>query len=194
MLLKDDIEYLIHCDEKGNTISPISRKHAHLPEIRKKLCHKAIVVMVYCKQTNKWCIQKKFSKAINKSIWDPSVGGHCTYEKKNNSYEELSYEKTLLKEAYEELGLKISINESLESNTGFIIKTHHYKNSYNNEFLGLGIIVTGDEEITPIDSEVLNFKWLTTKELENFIRTENISDTLKTFFPIIKEEFDKLHQ
>jgi len=189
MLLNENIEYLIHCDEEGNNIGPISREHAHIPTVRKELCHKVVSAMVYCKNTNKWCIQQKFSKAIKKKIWDISVGGHCTYEKKGNDYEALDFNETLIKESYEELGLSITINKNLEnnSNTGHIFRTCLYKNSYNNEFLGLGLIITGDEKITPIDGEVLSFKWLTLDELKKFMDEEFCSDSLKTFFPLFEK-------
>lgn len=46
-LLRDDIEYLIHCDDHGDIIGPISKAHAHLPGVRETLTHYSTWGMVY---------------------------------------------------------------------------------------------------------------------------------------------------
>ncbi len=188
MILNPDIEYIVHCSEEGKTIGPISRKHAHIPEVRKILCHKTVGAMVYNLKTHQWGIQQKLSKATGKTMWDISVGGHCTYEEIDDNYQEISFEETLKKESFEEIGKSIKINDSLSSETGFILDTQLYKNSYNNEFLALGVIFTDNTIIEPQDGEVLNFKWMTSKELYQFMEKEVITDTLKDFFPAIEEK------
>ncbi|MFP4402196.1 MAG: NUDIX domain-containing protein [Candidatus Nanoarchaeia archaeon] len=146
--------------------------------------------MLYCKKTHKWGVQKKFSKTINKEIWDCSIGGHCVYTKQVDSKYNSEFEETLVKESYEELGLDIKISKNFENKTGYIFKNYLYKNHFNNEYLGIGIIFTNSETISPIDGEVVDFKWLSLNELESLLKDRNVSDTLKTIFPFIEEEFE----
>ena len=49
----------------------------------------------------------------------------------------------------------------------------HYKTERNNEFVGLGFILTPTTKVKFKDNEVVAFKWLTPKELTVHLKKEN---------------------
>ena len=136
-ILRDDLEYAVHCDEKGMIIGPISKVHAHLPGPRQALTH----------------------------------------------YRPMDFKETLIKEADEEIGLQIKVVDSLKefvkyyksSSLGpiaFVFEKFHYKTEHNNEFVGLAFIITSTTTVEFKDDEVVEFKWLTPKELEKYLKAE----------------------
>jgi len=183
-ILRDDIEYIIHCDEKGNIIGPISKNHAHIPEVRKTLVHYSTWSMVYNTKLNKYGLQLKSPKKDDKNTagkWDMGVAGHNCYELKNGAYLPNSFEDNLVKETYEEIGIKLDICDSLDDfkgrfnlsgSHGYIFESFLYKTDLDKEYVGLALICTDEKELKFNDGEVVEFRWFDEKELEEFIIKE----------------------
>ena len=60
-LLRKDIEYSVHCDEKGKVIGPISKVHAHMHGVRETLTHYSMWSMIFNPLIGKYGIQQKNS-------------------------------------------------------------------------------------------------------------------------------------
>ena len=186
-ILRNDVEYIVHCDEKGKIISPISKIQAHLPGVREVLTHYSTWGMVFHQQSGKYGIQFKNPKKHDRfgaGKWDTSVGGHNCYAKYDGVYRPMNFKETLIKEADEEIGLHIRMLDSLKDFVkchekfalsepiAFIFEKFHYKTEHNNEFVGLAFIFTPTTKVEFKDDEVVEFKWLTPKELEKYLKTE----------------------
>jgi len=185
-ILRDDIEYVVHCDEKGKIIGPLSKAHAHLPGPRQILTHYSTWAMMFHPKSGKYGIQFKNPKKKDKlgaGRWDTSVGGHNCYIKDKDGYKLMNFEETLVKEADEEIGLQVQIIDSVQefvklsqqlfkNPLAFIFEQFHYKTEHNNEFIGLAFIITPTTTVEFKDGEVVEFKWLTPKELEKYLKNE----------------------
>ncbi len=185
-ILRDDLEYVVHCDEEGRIIGPISKVHAHWPGVREVLTHYTTWGMMFHPQLGKYGIQFKNPKkqdSFGAGKWDTSVGGHNCYAKYNGVYRPMDFKETLIKEADEEIGLNVKAVDSvqefvktsqqpLKNPLAFIFEQFHYKTEHNNEFVGLAFILTPTTKVEFKDEEVLEFKWLTPKELDKYLKTE----------------------
>ena len=58
-LLRDDLEYIVHCEDNGKVIGPISKIHAHKEGARAVLTHYSTWSMVFDPIKNKYGIQRK---------------------------------------------------------------------------------------------------------------------------------------
>lgn len=187
MILRKDIEYIVHCEPNGVVIGPISKVHAHLDCVREKLTHFSTWSMVYNPIIKKYGIQLKNVKIHDKysgGKWDMGVAGHNCYVKKKDDWNYLNFEDNLIKEAEEEIGLKVKMyknkneflkqSKNLKNKTiGFIIEKFHYEIKPNNEYVGLGLILTTENKLNFTDNEVIDFKWMTSNELKKFMKTNN---------------------
>ena len=63
--------------------------------------------------------------------------------------------------------------KKLKEPTGFIIERFHYKTDKNNEWVGLGLILSPTTTVKFADGEVTDFKWLTPEELKEYLKKEN---------------------
>lgn len=186
-IFRDDIEYIIHSDAKGNIIGPISKTHAHLNGVREVLTHYSTWSMIYHISSGKYGIQLKNPKKHDKysaGKWDMGVAGHNCYIKKNQFFKPLNFDENLIKEAEEEIGIKIQMCKSkkefidlvktkFNKPFGFVFNKFHYKTSTDNEWVGLGFIISPTIEVNFKDEEVIDFKWLTPKKLQMYIETNN---------------------
>ncbi|HLD72873.1 MAG TPA: NUDIX domain-containing protein [Candidatus Nanoarchaeia archaeon] len=187
LILGKDIEYIVHCDKSGNIIGPISKNQAHLPGIRPFLTHYSTWSMIFHAGSGKYGIQLKNPKKLDEfgaGKWDMGAAGHNCYIKDKNGYRPMDFKETLIKEVDEEIGLKIKvidpINEfvklsktKIQRPIAIIIEKFHYKTERNNEFVGLGFILTPTTKVKFKDNEVVAFKWLTPKELTVHLKKEN---------------------
>jgi len=187
IILRDDIEYGIHCDSKGNIIGPISKTHAHLEGPRDVLTHYSTWSMVFHLGSGKYGIQRKNPKKHDKygaGKWDMGVAGHNNYVKEKGMYRPLSFDENLMVEAEEEIGLKLkmfqSVKEFIEAKNklskeaiGLIFDKFHYKTPTNNEWVGLGFIIIPTMDVDFQDGEVIDFKWLTPEELKKYLKENN---------------------
>lgn len=111
-ILRDDIEYIVHCDSKGKVIGPISRTHAHKDEVRGSLTHYSTWGMIYHLKTGEYGIQLKNPnkhEKLSAGKWDMGVAGHNSYVKENNSYKYLDFGENLIKESKEEIGIDLKV-------------------------------------------------------------------------------------
>ena len=185
-ILRDDIEYVVHCDEKGKIIGPLSKFHAHLLGPRQALTHYSTWGMMFHPQSGKYGIQFKNPKKHDKygaGKWDTSVGGHNCYAWYNGIYRPMNFKETLIKEADEEIGLEVRVIDSrhdfvkfskqpLKNPLAFIFEKFHYKTEHNNEFVGVALIITPTTKVEFKDDEVVEFKWLSSVELDKYLKTE----------------------
>lgn len=196
-ILRNDIEYSVHCEENGVVIGPIAKTYAHLDGARSVLCHYSTWSMIYNPLIGKYGIQLKNPKKhdkYNAGKWDMGVAGHNPYVKYKNDYKYLDFEENLIKEAKEEIGIKLKITKNLKEFIksvkkvdkvvlGYIFDRFHYKTKINNEYVGLGFILTTSEKVKFTDSEVIDFKWLTPNELRKFLKeNKNYCDPLPLVF------------
>jgi len=192
-MLREDIEYIIHCDESGNIIGPLSKEHAHIKGPRQILTHYSTWAMVYYHASGTYGIQLKNIKlfdATSSNKWDLGIGGHNCYEKIKNKWVPMSYQQTLIKEADEEIGMQVEIFDSLDEflkqskklkkPIAYFFDKFHHKTERNNEYIGFAFILTPNKNVEFKDNEVIDFKWLSPSELEEFIRKnpELICDAL----------------
>jgi len=183
--LQDDIEYIIHSDNEGNIIGPISKMHAHTEGVRANLTHYSTWSMIYHLPSGKYGIQLKNPTKYDKHTagkWDMGVAGHNCYEKHGDEYIPLGFSENLKKEIAEEIGINLkmfndvdvfvkSAKESKEA-SGFIFDKFYLKTETDNEWVGLGFVVVQTQDVEFVDDEVVDFKWLTPSELQDFINTE----------------------
>lgn len=196
-LLREDLEYIVHCDEEGNVIWPISKNHAHLKWVRETLCHYSTWSMVFNPVLWKYWIQLKNPNKQDKLTswkWDMWVAWHNCYVEIENVYRYLDFEENLIKEAEEEIWLKLKMYDSLEEFTKnyknlkswsiwYIFEKFLYKTDLTKEYIWLWFIVTCETELTFTDNEVVDFKWLTFEELNDFIKSNsNICEPLSLAF------------
>jgi isopentenyldiphosphate isomerase len=186
-ILRDDIEYAIHCESNGKIIGPISKIHAHLPGPRAALTHYSTWSMVFNPKTRKYGIQLKNPNKADKlsaGKWDMGVAGHNCYIKKNGFYVPLDFDENLIKECDEEIGLTLKMykirpdfiqafKKQKTEAMGFIFDKFHYKTELNNEWVGLGLIVTTKIDLKFKDKEVVDFKWFTPNELKDYLKKNN---------------------
>ena len=185
-ILRDDIEYIIHSDSEGRIIGPISKKYAHLDGVRTKLTHYSTWAMIYHLPSGKYGLQQKNPKKHDKygaGKWDMGVAGHNCYHKKDGIFEPLSFNENLIKEAKEEIGINIEIPASkkeffenvkseFDQPQAFIFEEFHSMGITDNEWVGMGIIITNDLNVKFEDNEVIDFKWMLPEELEKFLTEE----------------------
>lgn len=186
-LLRDDIEYAVHCEDDGTVIGPFSKTHAHLDGVRPVIKHYSTWSMVYNPKTRKYGIQLKNPlkhDTLNAGRWDMGVAGHnCYVQEKSGEYRYLNFLENLAKEAEEEIGLKLELHDNFNSfiaaiqnlsqkALGYIFDEFAYETDKNNEWVGLGLIITDNESLEFIDGEVIDFKWLSPDELKTFCATE----------------------
>ena len=196
-ILRDDIEYAVQCDEHGTIIGPISKIHAHLPGARQVLTHYSTWSMIFHMPSGRYGIQQKSPKKHDNHSagkWDMGIAGHNCYIRKQDGYRPMSFSETLIKEAHEEIGLTLVMMHSLNAfkqraqtilrkPIGYIFDQFHYITKVNNEFVGLGFILTPTTNVSFLDNEVIDFKWLTPVQLKKFLRTEtNYCDPLPLVF------------
>ena len=180
-LLRDDIEYVVHCDDRGTIIGPLSKVHAHMPNVRQALTHYSTWGMVWHPLCQQYGIQLKRVKAHETYVqprWDIGVAGHNCYVEAEGGYAPLSFAETLVKEADEEIGLTVSMCDTRESfveraahplgTIGYIFDRFHYHTESHNEWIGVGLIITVQEDLTFRDGEVLDFAWYTPEDLRTF--------------------------
>lgn len=200
--LRDDIEYSVQCEVDGKVIGPISKTYAHQEDVRGEICHYSTWSMMFNILTGKYGIQLKNPKKHDKhgaGKWDMGVAGHNQYVKYGGGYRYLGFSESLVKEAKEEIGIDIvmhdnqgdflrDISKTNERPVGYIFEKFHYKTKINNEYVGLGFIITTSEKVNFTDDEVIDFKWLTPEELKEFIKdNKNYCDPL----PLVFEKAEK---
>ncbi len=187
LILDKNIEYIVHCDKNGNITGPISKIQAHASGTRSAQTHYSTWSMIYHPKSGKYGIQLKNPKKLDQfgaGKWDMGAAGHNCYIKDKNGYKPMDFKETLIKEVDEEIGLKIKVIDSIDefvklSKTrikmpiAIIIEKFHYKTERNNEFVGLGFILTPTTKVKFKDNEVVEFKWLTPKELSDYLKKEN---------------------
>ncbi len=186
-LLRDDIEYIIHCDAGGKIIGPISKTHAHLPGVRPTLTHYSSWSMIYHVSTGKYGLQRKNPNKLDKNSagkWDMGVAGHNCYILEDGGYRPLGFNENLPKEAEEEIGITLQMCSSREEfiNTmnkpsdkafGYLFEEFLYKTEINNEWVGLSFVVVPTTDVSFIDDEVVDFKWLSPEELSEYLKTHD---------------------
>lgn len=202
--LRNDIEYIIHCESDGTIIGPLAKGYAHMPGVRETLTHYSTWSMIFHPKSGTYGIQQKNPAKhdmLTGGKWDMGAAGHNVYECIENNLQPLLFDGNLQKEVSEEIGMEVTIVERIQELTflqdhalGIIFEEFHYKTDYNNEWVGLGFITTPTKETNFADGEVINFKWLTPEELSEFLSTDdNHCHALEVAFekaePIRKELF-----
>lgn len=196
-LLREDLEYAIHCDEQWNVIWPISKTHAHLKWVRENLCHYSTWSMVYNPVTKKYWIQLKNPKKHDSSTWwkwDMWVAWHNCYIQENDEYRYLDFDENLQKEAEEEIWIQIEMFKDFddfkktykslnEGSVWFVFDKFLYDTWFNKEWVWLWFIATCETNLNFTDNEVVDFKWFSSNELLEFINSDhNICDPLKLVY------------
>ena len=184
--LQNDREYIIHSDDRGNIIGPISKTHAHAEGVRANLTHYSTWSMIYHLPLGKYGIQLKNPAKHDKHTagkWDMGAAGHNCYEKRGDEYVPLNFNENLQKEIAEEVGIDIKIlddvNKFVENAkqakeaVAIIFDQFHFKTDTDNEWVGLGFVVVPTQDIKFVDNEVIDFKWLSPNELQKFIEVES---------------------
>lgn len=197
IIIDEDIEFIIHCEPNGRIIGPISRKHAHLPGVRPVLTHYSTWSMIFNTALGKYGIQRKNPKksdTLGAGRWDMGVAGHNYYAMDKKGFRPIDFDENLVKEAQEEIGITVKMFPSREEFVkaskrmgadaiGHIFERFHYAVPENNEWVGLGLILTTSTHVTFTDKEVVEFRWLTPEELKAFLMTEtNLCATLPLAF------------
>ena len=130
LILRDNLEYAVHCDEIGKIIGPISKTHAHLLGVRTALTHYSTWSMIFHPFSGKYGLQLKNPKVLDgftAGKWDMGIAGHNCYIKDKRSFRAMSFKETLIKEANEEIGLNIEVIDSLEEFIKISKKSHFAK-------------------------------------------------------------------
>ncbi len=204
-ILRDDIEYAVHSDSKGNIIGPISKTHAHMEGVRAILTHYSTWSMIYHIKSGKYGIQLKNPKKHDKygaGKWDMGVAGHNCYIKENGFFRPLDFDENLIKEVKEEIGIDIemfqskdeflkAIKENSEESFGFIFEKFHYKTETNNEWVGLGFIIIPNTKVKFEDGEVIDFKWLSPEELKRYLKQ---NDNYCAPLPLVFKKAEKFRK
>ena len=80
---------------------------------------------------------------------------------------------------------------SAKDPVAYIFDKFHFKTETDNEWVGLGFVVVPTQDVEFVDDEVIDFKWLTPDELQNFIDTEtNYCSPL----PLVFEKAEKFRK
>lgn len=204
-ILKDDVEYIIHSDSNGSIIGPISKVHAHLEGVRTILTHYSTWSMIYYQKTGKYGIQLKNPKKHDKygaGKWDMGIAGHNCYLKENGFFRPLGFNENLIKEAKEEVGLNIYMCKSKDEflqmiknksnqSLGFIFEKFHYKTKTNNEWVGLGLIIVPNTQVSFEDNEVIDFKWFSPEELKEYLKS---NDNYCSPLPLVFKKAEKFRK
>lgn len=184
-MLRNDLEYIVHCESDGTVIWPLSKIHWHYTWVRENLTHYSTWSMVYNPILRTYWIQLKNPKKQDSSTWwkrDMWVAGHNCYTQVNWNREYMSFEDTLTKEAREEIWLRIQISNDINSfkwiaergkTTWYIFERFLYETERNSEYVWLGLICTTQENLVYTDNEVVDFQRLTEQDLDQFIATRD---------------------
>lgn len=200
-ILRDDIEYIIHCEQDWTIIWPISKLHAHLPWVREILTHRCTRSMVYNYKLQKYWLQYKKAKVYDEAQRDMWVAWHNCYIRENNTRRMTDFPETLQKEAKEEVGLDLNLCYDLESflsiaktiqigSVWYVFEQVLIKNQKNSERIGMSLIVTDEENLHFLDWEVIWFEWYTIEELHAKMPTLQKSLSLEYAFDHV-EKFRK---
>lgn len=185
-MLRKDIEYIVHCEKDGSIIWPISKVHAHFPWARKSLTHFSTWSMVYNPSIQKYGLQLKNSKKHDSSTWwkrDMWVAWHNCYVQKWGLRTYMDFSENLKKEAEEEIWIQLVMHENIDrfkesipsflGSIWYIFTEFLFENEINNEYVWLWLILTDRNKFDYIDWEVVDFKWLSSSELEDFLVNES---------------------
>lgn len=114
-------------------------------------------------------------------MWDMWVAGHNCYIREWSDRRYTTFSENLAKEALEEVWLEVIMYDDIEKfihtsqaeylSIWYIFEEFHYQTDSNNERVWLWLIVTTIEDMEYVDDEVIDFKRLTEKELEEFLST-----------------------
>ncbi len=195
--MREELEYIIHCDEQWKVIWPISKSHAHLKWVRETICHYSTRSMVYNPVSKKYGIQLKNPKKHDSSTWwrwDMWVAWHNCYVKEGDKYRYLDFEENLQKEAEEEIGIHVNMFEKLEKfanecksmkswSVWYIFDKFLYDTWFNKERVWLWFIATCENDLEFTDNEVIDFNRFSSNELLEFMNWDNkICDPLKLVY------------
>jgi len=173
-----------------------------LPGVRETLTHFSTWSMIFNPTLGKYGIQLKNPKKddkISAGKWDMGVAGHNCYVAKNRSYTYLDFDENLVKEAAEEIGIRLTMCDSqkdfvrkVKNNSkealGFIFEKFHYKTPTDNEWVGIGFVILSSKNVSFTDDEVVDFQWLTPDELRTFLtKNSNYCSPL----PLVFEKAEK---
>jgi len=173
-ILRDDIEYLVHCEEDGEIIWPLSKIHWHYMWARQSLTHYSTRSMVYNPISKRYGIQLKNPKKNDSSTWwkrDMWVAWHNCYVQEDWMWRRLDFDENLSKESEEEIWLDLKmygdLNEFVniwknltQDSIWYIFDRFHYKTDINNEYVGLWLILTLRNNLQFTDNEVVDFQRL----------------------------------
>ncbi|MFA5954866.1 MAG: NUDIX domain-containing protein [Patescibacteria group bacterium] len=181
-ILRDDIEYIVHTEPDGTVIGPISKVHAHYPGVRSTLTHYSTWSMIFHPESGTYGIQLKNPKkgdALTDGKWDMGVAGYNCYIKDGSAWRYTNFEETLVKEAGEEIGLQLTVFDSLEeflknighTNAAYFFDRFLWRTNQDNEYVGLAFVTVVEQKTIFVDDEVVDFKWMLPEELKEFLQT-----------------------
>jgi len=150
------MELLDILDENGSKIGTESRKIIH----SKGHIHPTIHVWIYNSKGELLLQKRSKDKPTFPGLWDLSAGGHVSAGQ--------TYEEAVLREIWEELGLKISLDDleffKNKRFEGSIPEEDWYDNEFNNIYF---LKYDGDiKDLKFIDGEVEDVKFFQLDELE----------------------------
>jgi len=154
-----------------NEILPIVNENDKVigKEIRKIVHEKGLLH----RQSNVYFLNSKkellLQKRTDQPVWDHAAAGHVLYLD--------DYETTAKREAFEELGIKISKKELIEIAKEKLCSKNRPDNRIAKTFLIKKDIFIEDFKIDK--EEVSEVKYFNKKELEKLLKTENITPSTK---------------
>lgn len=171
------MEYLNWVNEDGSLVGKIEREDAH--NGRNKSVHS--VIHLYIVNSEKKILMQK--RSMNKSVqpgkWDTSVGGHIVY--KDTPVE------TMIKEANEELGIKIRTccsNYVIYTGDKYFHDFHTEREFIYCSFMEKDIDIKNMR--LPFD-EVDEVKYMSIKEIDKLIKEGKVTDSFALDFPSLIE-------
>lgn len=165
-------EYCYHVDEKDNVIGRVTRK-----EMRDKvLRHRGSNIIVFNSKGELLIHKRTMTKDLFPGYWDTCVGGVMEYGE--------TYDKTAKREVEEELGIK---NPKLE----FVFKGKF--EVPKNKFWSKNYVMIHDGPFKPQPEEVKLVKFISLKDLDEYIKKEKFCPDGIMLFKKFMEVYDEKH-
>ncbi len=166
-----NIEWLPVLDEKANVIGKATREQVHSGG---KVLHPVVHLHVFNSQGKLYVQQRQKNKKIQPGKWDTAVGGHVAFKE--------TPQKSLYREAQEELGLKISEPQFLFS--------YIWESDIEREMIYVFAYKTSIEPI-PNPKELLDGKFMSIQEVKKNLGKNFFTPNFEKEFPMLMKYIRK---
>lgn len=162
-------EVLVRVDKRDVVLGKVDRIKAH----KEGVLHRGFLIVVKDHDNNFYLTQRNPKRMIGRirapfpSYWDCSVAGHPRWGQKG-------YVTQAMKEVEEELNIKISRKELRWLGKFYYEESDKITKLIEHEICALFLLIV-DNKISPNRTEISRAKWLTLRQLKEFMKRNKMT-------------------